>query len=227
MPIESYPTWNVRPSDLKEKIEPYRKYIFICEGAKTEPSYFANLIDLRKQLGIHPLIDLRLWKKTGKDKDISYPKKLYEFAQEQKALEINEFDPEYDKMIIIFDADIFEEKVQGYDELIQAIEKTDIAGITNPAFELFLLLHIPNSFETDILGQEEKFFQGNYAYHCLLQHTGMNAKKNENIGTLAANIKTAIEQEKKLNQDIHCAKGKITSNIGHIIEQILNENPDI
>jgi hypothetical protein len=42
-------------------------------------------------------------------------------------------------MIIVFDGDIFEEKVQGYDELIASIEKTDIAAVTNPGFELFLI----------------------------------------------------------------------------------------
>ena len=52
----------------------------------------------------------------------------------------NGFDAERDKMIIVFDGDIFEEKVQGYDELIASIEENDIAAVSNPGFELFLLL---------------------------------------------------------------------------------------
>lgn len=47
--------------------------------------YFRKLIDLRKRLGIHPLIDIRLWEKTEEDKDISYPRKLIEFAETRKA----------------------------------------------------------------------------------------------------------------------------------------------
>lgn len=58
MPTHIYTNWNVRSSDSQEQIEPYRKYFFICEGAKTEPSYFKKLIGMRKQLGIHPMIDL-------------------------------------------------------------------------------------------------------------------------------------------------------------------------
>ena len=68
MPVHNYTNWKSRPSDHEEQIEPYRKYVFICEGANTETFYFERLIDLRKQLGIHPLIDIRLWEKTGWDR---------------------------------------------------------------------------------------------------------------------------------------------------------------
>lgn len=37
----------------------------------------------------------------------------------------------------------------------------------------------------------------------------------------------AIEQEKKLNQEIHNLKGNVSSNVGKIIEEIINEKPDI
>ena len=140
MPVHTYTNWNKRQSDAEKQLKPYRKYFFICEGANTETFYFQKLIDLRKELGIHPLIDICLWQKTGEDKDISYAKKLVEFAMKQKDEEKNGFDKNIDKVVVVFDADVFEEKVQGYDELIEQIEKSDIAAITNPGFELFLLL---------------------------------------------------------------------------------------
>ena len=147
MPVHTYTNWNSRPSDREEQVEPYRKYYFICEGANTETFYFEKLIDLRKDLGIHPLIDIRLWEKTEGDRNISFAKNLVRFAYEQKSLESNGFDVERDKMIIVFDGDIFEEKVQGYDELIASIEENDIAAVSNPGFELFLLLHVDGSYE--------------------------------------------------------------------------------
>ena len=52
----------------------------------------------------------------------------------------------------------------------------------------------------------------------------MNAKKNYRIGELADNIFIAIEQEKYINQDIFNVKGKVSSNIGAIIESIIIEN---
>ena len=231
MPIHTYTNWNSRPSDQVEQIEPFRKYFFICEGANTETFYFRRLIDLRKQLGIHPLIDIRLWEKTDEDRNLSFAKKLVAFAEKQKQNPENEFDYERDKMIIVFDGDIFEEKVQGYEELITQIEKTDIAGVTNPGFELFLLLHIPGSYEEWIKGHEMDFLsmdedgKYSYAYNVLRDLTDMNAKKNPEIGKLADNVLIAISQEKLINQDIHDLKGKVSSNIGKIIEEIINEKP--
>ena len=55
----------------------------------------------------------------------------------------------------------------------------------------------------------------------------MNAKKNPEIGKLADNVLTAINQETNINQDIHQLKGQITSNIGKVIKMIINDNPDI
>ena len=54
----------------------------------------------------------------------------------------------------------------------------------------------------------------------LLEKTGMNSKHNSGIGNLALKIDIAIEQEKKINQDITDCKGKLTSNIAQIISGI-------
>lgn len=179
MPIHTYTNWNRRPFDWEEQTEPYRKYFFICEGANTETFYLRKLIDLRKELGIHPLIDMRLWEKTGEDRNLSFVKNLVEFANRQKKILENEFDSAHDKMIIVFDGDIFEEKVQGYEELVHSIEENDIAAVSNPGFELFLLLHIPDSYEKYIRGQESEFLKMDenhrysYAYKRLLEATGI------------------------------------------------------
>ena len=152
-PVRSYTNWNSRTTDEEEQIEPYRKYFFICEGANTETWYFKKLIDIRKELNIHPLIDIRLLEKTEGDRDISFPRRLIEFAENQK-------------------------------------ENPEIA------FELFLLLHYENSYEDDIEPNAEQIIQ------------------NE----------IAIEQEKKINEDIHQCKGQITCNIGQIIDDIRNDD---
>ena len=66
-----------------------------------------------------------------------------------------------------------------------------------------------------------------YAYSILRDLTGMNAKKNREIGKLADNILMAISQEKRINQDIHVLKGNVSSNIGKIIEAIIDEKPNV
>ena len=37
----------------------------------------------------------------------------------------------------------------------------------------------------------------------------------------------AVEQEKMVNQDIRALKRRISSNVGRVIESIINEKPDI
>ncbi len=229
-PVRSYTNWNSRTTDNEKQIEPYRKYFFICEGANTETWYFKKLIDIRKSLNIHPLIDIRLLEKTEKDKDISYPRKLIAFAESQKDNPEISFDRERDKMIVVFDADIFEEKVQDYDEVLALGEVGNIIAVSNPAFELFLLLHFENTYEQYILPNEEAIIKndkvGNqtFLYKLLLSKTGINSKKNSAIGELAEKVDVAILQEKKINEDIHECKGKITCNIGKIIESIRNDD---
>lgn len=231
-PVRSYTNWNSRHTDNEEQREPYRKYFFICEGANTETWYFRKLIDIRKALNIHPLIDIRLLEKTEEDKDISFPRKLIAFAEGQKENESISFDKERDKMIIVFDADIFEEKVQDYDEVVALGEEDNILAVSNPAFELFLLLHFENAYEEDIKPFEDQIIKnekdGNqtFIYKLLLARTGMNPKKNSAIGELAKNVDIAVAQERKINEDIHECKGKVTCNIGKIIEDIRNDSGD-
>jgi hypothetical protein len=57
----------------------------------------------------------------------------------------------------------------------------------------------------------------------LLARTGVNPKKNSSIGELAKRVNIAIAQEKKINEDIHNCKGRVTCNIGKIIESIRND----
>lgn len=226
-PVRNYSNWNKRTYDQKEQIEPYKKFFFICEGANTEVFYFKRLIDLRKQLGIHALIDLCLLEKTEKDKDISHPKRLLEFAQEQKKNDEISFDEERDQMILVIDADIYEKKPQEYEQLLaQAEAYHDTLAVTNPAFELFLLLHYENSYQTDILPHADEILQNQkengrrFISQLFSKKSGMNSKKNPKIGMLAKNVDIAIAQEKHLNQDHYKCIGTLTCNIGKMIQEI-------
>lgn len=226
-PVRNYSNWNKRPTDDEEQIEPYKKFFFICEGANTEVWYFRKLIDQRKQLGIHPLIDICLLEKTEEDRQISYPMQLITFAETQKSDPDLHFDRDHDKMIVVFDTDIFETKSPAYPDILATADNLgDIVAVTNPAFELFLLLHFENSYETDILPNAEEILknekEGNftYIYRLLQRRTGINSKTNSRIGDLALNIETAIAQEVYLNQDPVKCKGQLTCNIGKIIDTI-------
>lgn len=226
-PIRNYSNWDQRTSDQQEQLEPYQKFFFICEGANTEVFYFKKLIDLRKQLNIHPLIDICLLEKTDEDKNISNPKRLLEFAEEQKSSPDISFDMERDKMVIVIDADIFSRKKEDYGKLLMKAESyKDILAVTNPAFELFLLLHLENSYNEIILPHSNQILENQkvkgrrYVDRLFSEKTKMNSKSNSAVGDLAEKIDIAIEQEKNLNQNIEECIGNLTCNIGKIIDYI-------
>lgn len=176
------------------------------------------------------MIDMILIEKLEEDRDITYPLKLIEYANKKKLETDIHFDAQRDYMIIVFDADIFEYKSDNYNKILELGEDDNILGVTNPSFELFLLLHFKNSWNEIIQPFEHEFLKKanlknkSFAYNKLLEKTGINSKKNSKIGRLADHVLIAIDQEKYINQDIHNCKGKITSNIGKIIEMIINDD---
>lgn len=115
MAIRTYTNWNKRESDKEIQKEPYKKYFFICEGVNIEQHYFKHLIDIKKTLEIKPVIDMRLLEKDNEDSDISFPLNLIEYANKLKSKREINFDKKHDKMVVIFDADIFEFKSDHYD----------------------------------------------------------------------------------------------------------------
>lgn len=233
-PIRTYPTkWNIRASDNKEQIEPYRCYYFICEGKNTETWYFTSFINKRKELEIKPTIHLHFLEKTGCDENLSSPKKLLELIEKVKNEEVVDFDINHDKFVVVFDADIFESQQNGYDEIIaEGIKNGYKLGVTNPSFELFLLLHYDNSYKTYIVTKRDdiinnkKVGKKRYITKLFSEVSGMNPKTNAKIGELVDKIKIAIEQEKQINNDITDCRGKITSSIGCILEEIINNDDE-
>lgn len=232
-PVRSYTNWNSRSTNSEKQIEPYRHYYFICEGKNTEKWYFEKLIDIRKELSIHSQIDLVYLEKTDGDENLSNPEQLIEFADKQKSNGAISYDPNFDKMIVIFDADVFESILQNYEQVIEKGKKKNILGVTNPSFELFLLLHYENSADELILPDLSNIIQnpwvGNgcnrrrYIEDVFRKKSGMRPKTNSGIGELVHNVHIAITQEKKLNNDIKLCKGSATCNIGQIIQSIIED----
>jgi hypothetical protein len=206
-PIRTYSNWNSRSTKDEEQIEPYRHYYFICEGKNTEKWYFEKLIDIRKELSIHSKIDIAYLEKTDEHEHLSDPQQLIEFADEQKTKGSIDFDVKFDKMIVVFDADVFETQLNNYNEIIDVGLRKNILGVTNPSFELFLLLHYENSADEIILPDASNIIQnqwvGNgqhrrrYIEDVFLKKSGMRPKTNSAVGELAHNALIAIEQEMK------------------------------
>ena len=105
-------------------------------------------------------------------------------------------------------------------------ENNNILGISNPAFELFLLLHYKDAYEKYIKPNEKEIISnekvGNQRYirNLFTQVSGINPKKNKSIGELVKQVDFAIVEECKINEDIHQCSGQVTCNIAKIINDI-------
>lgn len=242
-PVCEYSTWKIRSSDAHEKIEPKRKYVFICEGRNTEERYFRELIDNIKDLDLDPQVDIRLWEKTEDDKGLSNPRALVKFAHEEKKNEELRYVSGHDRMVIVFDADIYcrvgegrtgaDEGLAEYQQVLDELEEDDIPAVTNPSFELFLLLHREGAYEKTIrphakeLLENRKVGSKRYAQTLFTSVFNMNPKKSSRVGTLAKDVDIAIAEERGLNQEVTDANlclNHLTCNIGGTIKRICDDS---
>lgn len=238
-PIREYSNWNQRSADALEEIEPLRKFVFICEGSRTEDFYFTELVNQRKNLGLNPLVDVRLWKKTDEDENISNPLALIRFAQRKKDDPSLGFDRTHDRMVVVFDLDIYSrvgrgrtggsERAEAFDALLEELDEGDMLAVTNPSFELFLLLHREGAYASLVRPNERKLLEnrkvGNrrFAQVLFTDEYGMNPKSNKRIGELARDVYVAVDEEQNLNRDIgHCLEA-LTSTVGEVIQQIRDD----
>ena len=139
----------------------------------------------------------------------------------------------YDKIIIFFDLDVYRENVGLVRSLIHDYEKKDVVFVyTNPAIELFLLLTLPNSFET--LTQEEK--EGilkndwvdcggervRFVHKLLIEKSQVNPKhKGYDVSAFSKGFHHAINQENLyLSTKLEDLERKLISNFGDVFSKI-------
>lgn len=234
-PLKPSSNWNKRNPSQQIKKEPNKKFFFICEGLFTEKIYFDYLFSIRKKLKINNNIELIYLNKTEEHKGYSQPHKLLELAEEELIKNKN-YNSKFDKVVIVFDLDVFKNKSNN--NLLNIINEANknnyILGVTNPCFELFLLLHQKNSYENIVKPNEQSILYNKfinpessrkkrYLHNLLCKEYHINSKSNESIGNWAENIFTAINQEHFINNDIKNFENKLTSNIGVIIQNIINQ----
>lgn len=223
-PLNNIETWG-RFSDAGEAIEPRRRLYLLYEGAHTERLYFSSLVALLNRKGLPKYLAVNRCDRTEGDEGASNPKKLLELAGTVMA---DGAFSEEDEVAIVFDADVYKDDVDGYCELLKECEDSGVVPyVTYPAFELFLLLHLENGLERWITPNEAEILENRkkgkrrYLDRLFSEATGMNPKSNPQIGKLATNYSLACEQEGGLNQDSSRAIGALTSNVGLLVQHLL------
>lgn len=228
-PLNALDTWSVR-NESKNR-QPKSKCFIIGEGAHTEYKYLKALsLRLAKQ-GIPKLIEIKPVRRSGLERNHSAPQRLRDQAISIREDKDNEFDFEKgsDQVVVIFDADIFKGKAEQLDAILASFEGIAIPALTNPCFELFLLLHKENAVQDIILPNAEALFENGafegkrrFADKLVSDTFGINPKSGH-VDKLSERFELAAEAEKALNQDLSHASEILTSNVGFVLSGIIYE----
>lgn len=236
-PISPIGTWNQRRTPVPRS--PKGKCFFVAEGANTEFWYLKSLARRLAKRDLPRLVEMVTVERTGSDQNSSHPRALVRQAREIREDPDSRFgfDPASDRVVIVFDADVYKRDDEAYLSDLLEIESVAQAAVTNPSFELFLLLHKPGSLEADILPHEREILENahypggrkRYISGLANEVLGVNLKKNLGaVGAVAGDLRNAIAQEALLNQDPKLAMGRLTSNVALVIKNLIEEDlPDV
>ncbi len=222
--------------------EPNRKIFVVCEGRRTEVKYFEGIKDNAKELGISDLLEVVILDKDSESMGTTDSEGLIRLANETKEKfkkientqygefedreykDLGLYDEERDKFLIVIDRD--KKNFSDYQSFINKFKDEFILGITNPCFELWLLLHIEDSVENIINPKYEKILENNrisanhtFISNLISEKLHMNPKTGMRFSKFKDKVHYAIEQEKKVEQDLYQLENKVGSNIGIIIDK--------
>lgn len=231
-PLNSLDTWSSRNEWKVEK--PKSKCFLIGEGANTEYWYFDSLATRLAKEGKPELIELKPVERTEREKNQSSPRKLLEHAVAVINGRANggEFIKDTDRVVVVFDVDVFKDDPDGYATLLADFRAARIeVAVTYPSFELYLMLHKRGALEATILPHRQEIEENGHApgsrrrfiEKLASDELGMNPKTNHHIGDLAANFETALVAETKLNQNPDLAVGRLTSNVAKTIKGVIED----
>lgn len=123
---------------LKRKVEtrrPRKTLVVFCEGEKTEPEY---LDALKRQPSVRDVAAVDLRAKTGRGGSVT--RTLVAMATDARSRAIDE-EGEIDEFWCVFDVE-WPRNHPGLKEAIQQARANDVKlAISNPCFELWLILH--------------------------------------------------------------------------------------
>lgn len=95
--------------------------------------------------------------RTGNERNQSAPKKLLEQARLIRGnAEAFGFDSETDRIVVLFDADVYKGDSERYASDFSMFSGVAEVAVTNPSFELYLLLHLDDALEKYVLPNEEE-----------------------------------------------------------------------
>ena len=132
----------ITPSESKEIKSIY--LISIVGEGKSEEQYFCGLRDYLTESGNNYILKIEVLEKASDYEHKSHPNHLFELLEE-RAKSWEEWGIESSELWMIIDRDSQDRSAKQLQDIVTACnEKSYHIALTNPAFELWLLLHLTN-----------------------------------------------------------------------------------
>ncbi len=214
-------SFGVRPEKRKKR---NIKYFLVFEGAKTESAYFEGIKKYRNKIGIHALIEIHSVKRETPDKNTSNPYIiLTDLCKDIKCdIEKSHNYEDTDKICFIFDRDSESFTSEQWDSVLEICNKEQFdLYITNPYFELWLLLHCDlQDIAIEHIIQNEKVSNNkNYIEHILSQKIDHFNKSKLRFEQFVDGIKNTAENSKLFETDLAKLKDTTGCNLTKLFEE--------
>jgi len=215
------------PTYAEEEKEPQRVIIISCEGRNTEPEYFEAIKDILSE-NISALLEVKVVPKfDNKSNPQDIVRNLESFIDAEY-----DYQSDHDEMWVVWDREKVESRKQKILEILPECNKKNYRiALTNPAFEFWLLLHIVDisTYEQDVLYENDwcsasknrRFIDKELSSNLVGGYNKKKDKFNRKIVT-KENILRAITQEKLFENNLEEIIDSLGSNVGCLIEKILN-----
>ena len=211
----------------RENKEPKSKYYIIPEGNNTEIQYFCGIRDNAEELRIKPLIEIIPVENDEEEAGQSHPKrKLNNFNNDLKSGKFT-YVKNFDKVIFVIDIDPQNFSEKQLNEFVKKCKNDDyIVCLSNPTFELFLIMHDDRIFNLDkreMLENRRKTRRSKRFLEKKLSEFFECNKTNLNFEKFKPNIKRAIKNEKKFCEEIEKLENELGSNVGKILDSMIEK----
>ncbi len=226
-----------RRSEVSGTSEPKKSFYIICEGEKTEKQYFNGIFNYRKELKINQLVDIIVMEQEEGKKHVPHPVHIVNacinLIEDKKGAQngLIDYDASIDEIWVIFDRDPRTLLEHQYREICRKCKAYGIhIGFTNPTFEFWLLLHLPEVEQYSLEELEANERVGAKKSKRFVEkelstrlENGYN-KNDIHFSRFVPYIDLAIEQEKLFEQDLSGIFNSVGSNIGILISRMKKNN---